>query len=246
MLRRVILAIPFWLAIGAAITLATSWAIAAWMPLVATSCRADCASQLKTGDFVAVMEYRGIGWSRKWWEVTAAAEVGIKRDSFAACVDSSRIGQISGIAVEPWKSPWGRLQSLDDFPESFPRGGCEHATGWPFCALWYEFEPVATGLIAIRGGSSLIKPPTANPFKTVGRWHALPFRPIWREFALNSIFWGLVGWTIALSASRLRRVIRFYRNHCPRCNYDLSASPTTCPECGWNRPATPATPSIQT
>lgn len=77
-------------------------------------------------------------------------------------------------------------------------------------------------------------------------WCGLAFN-VWRErpyeWALNTSvpYWFLlVVWPILAIPFVLRRHVRRQREQrglCPRCAYDLRASPTRCPECGWTSAA---------
>jgi hypothetical protein len=53
--------------------------------------------------------------------------------------------------------------------------------------------------------------------------------PIWPLFLLTAIVPSL--WTVS-RLSRRRRIRRLAAGCCPRCGYDLRASPDRCPECG--------------
>ena len=65
---------------------------------------------------------------------------------------------------------------------------------------------------------------------------ALPLRPLWRGFAINTVFYGVLLWMLWLSPFAARRLIRRKRGHCIKCGYDLrGTSGGVCPECGWRR-----------
>ena len=67
----------------------------------------------------------------------------------------------------------------------------------------------------------------------------LPIKPIWFGFAVNTIFYAVMVWLLALGPFAARRVIRSKRGCCIRCGYDLRGSSggggEVCPECGWRR-----------
>ena len=70
---------------------------------------------------------------------------------------------------------------------------------------------------------------------TNGRY-ALPLRPTWPGFAINTVFYAAILailWLLALGPFTLRRAIRRKRGHCIKCGYDLGhADHRACPECG--------------
>jgi hypothetical protein len=239
MLRRVVLAILFWFVIGALATITISWSIAAWMPLRPTSTRWLTESrQYAFQEDLSIQVYRGTGWTRRAWRLLIP---GMRTFStFGRVVHRKpEIPPIEDAVSSPVTWPiWGRLESVRVAPRSIPLEGCEHATGWPFPALWYDFDASWKGfsppIIEVRGGVQLNKPATGNTAR-VELVRAIPLRPVWAGFVLNTLLWGSGMYLLYMLTFRFRGFLRFRRNHCPRCNYDLSASPTTCPECGWNR-----------
>jgi hypothetical protein len=50
---------------------------------------------------------------------------------------------------------------------------------------------------------------------------ALPFRPIWPGFAINTVFYAAVLWMLFAAPFALRRWRRIRRGLCPKCGYDL-------------------------
>ena len=67
-------------------------------------------------------------------------------------------------------------------------------------------------------------------------WRALPYRPIWPGFAINTIFYAIILWLLTLGPFTARRMIRRKRGLCIKCGYDLRSDfEQGCPECGWGR-----------
>ncbi len=62
---------------------------------------------------------------------------------------------------------------------------------------------------------------------------ALPLRPIWPGFAINTIFYTAILWCVTFGPFTIRRMIRHKRGLCAKCGYDLrGAMHDLCPECG--------------
>ena len=70
----------------------------------------------------------------------------------------------------------------------------------------------------------------------------LPASPIWRGFAVNTLFYAVVVWLLIGGPFALRRFIRVRRGLCPKCAYPMRES-LVCSECGQELPkrARPAT-----
>ncbi len=67
---------------------------------------------------------------------------------------------------------------------------------------------------------------------------ALPLRPIWPGFAINTILYAAILWLLALGPFTARRMIRRKRGRCIKCGYNLRGDFSAgCPECGWRREA---------
>ena len=61
----------------------------------------------------------------------------------------------------------------------------------------------------------------------------LPLRPIWPGFAINTLVYAVIAWTLTIGPFTIRRVIRRKHGRCVNCGYDLShAEHEVCPECG--------------
>ena len=64
---------------------------------------------------------------------------------------------------------------------------------------------------------------------------ALPLRPIWPGFAVNTLFYAVVLWLLIPGPFVLRRLIRIRRGLCPKCTYPMGES-AVCSECGCELP----------
>jgi len=122
--------------------------------------------------------------------------------------------------------------------------------GWPFLSLatWHvppTFERFTTESASrMRWG-----------IRTGRRWshaylvpRALPLRPLWPGFAINTVFYAFILWLLfALGGTPfvLRRRRRIRRGLCPTCAYDLrGATGEVCAECG--AAVTPRSRSLST
>ena len=65
---------------------------------------------------------------------------------------------------------------------------------------------------------------------------ALPLRPIWLGFAINTIFYAAILWLLTFGPFAVRRLVRHKRGRCIKSGYDLRhAKHEVCPECGVER-----------
>ncbi len=63
---------------------------------------------------------------------------------------------------------------------------------------------------------------------------AIPLRPIWPGFAINTVCYAVIVWLLWSSPFAARRLVRRKRGHCIKCGYDLrgtSGGGGVCPEC---------------
>ena len=103
-------------------------------------------------------------------------------------------------------------------------------SGWPARSLAGELWDM------IRPGQQARWLNREAAFIQINGRYAIPFRPIWPGFAINTIFYAaifVILWLLTLSLFTARRVIRRKRGCCINCGYDLShAEHEACPECG--------------
>ena len=77
---------------------------------------------------------------------------------------------------------------------------------------------------------------------------ALPLRPIWPGFVIDTLFYGAIWGGVWFGFVGAKRGIRLRRGRCPMCGYDLRGHRhegteaqrheglvAGCPECGWGR-----------
>ncbi len=106
------------------------------------------------------------------------------------------------------------------------------ARGWPLISLWCEREFL--GLLEpthrVEGGIETGLPQFQNGPLVIWFRPALPLRPIWRNFAANTVFYALILWLAIRGPFVLRRMIRRRRGRCPNCGYPVGTS-AVCTEC---------------
>jgi hypothetical protein len=66
---------------------------------------------------------------------------------------------------------------------------------------------------------------------------ALPLRPTWPGFVLNTLFYAVIVWPLICGPFALRRFVRTRRGLCPACAYPMGNS-SVCTECGKVLPPT--------
>ena len=113
--------------------------------------------------------------------------------------------------------------------------------GWPSysmeSALWVNRK---TSLVVEQNRNYV---PPGWPLS--GRWVSI--EPIWRGFAINTVFYAFILWLLfaaPFASWGVRRRWRVKRGLCVKCAYDLrgrAPASDVCPECGWR--ATGGTPT---
>ena len=114
--------------------------------------------------------------------------------------------------------------------------------GWPMRSLWLEYTGhSSSGVLDVQGGlvtSALrMSPRSGKPLTRSGQSFpvALPLRPLWPGFALNTLFYAVVLWLLAGGSFALRRFWRVQQGFCPKCGYPMGES-SVCTECGCGLP----------
>ncbi len=142
--------------------------------------------------------------------------------------DYLRIQRASGIGIvetEVLAGFFGDIYALWALPTHY-------AAGWPLrclhgARLWRD-----------QFVSAMAAPEWLHPRKYIFDARALPLRPIWPGFAINTIFYATILWLFIPGPFVLRRLIRRKRGLCVACGYDLRDNLAAgCPECGWRREA---------
>ncbi len=136
--------------------------------------------------------------------------------------------------------PWGVV--LTDWIASPTTGmyACVDLRGWPERSLWCGFLVEGKGptrSLKTHGGLELepfARRANAWPSGDVlGPARALPLRPAFPGFIINTAFYGAILWMLWSTPCAARRLIRKRRGRCLKCGYDLRhAEHEVCPECG--------------
>jgi hypothetical protein len=101
-----------------------------------------------------------------------------------------------------------------------------HAIGWPWRFQSYAILTSSTGAKRVVGGIDL------DP---VGQSHILPLRISLHGLAMNSIFFGLLGFACGALSAAPAHILRRSRQECGNCGYDRVVIGSRCPECGRKR-----------
>ncbi len=103
--------------------------------------------------------------------------------------------------------------------------------GWPLTCGSYEYN-IAGGIGSIEGGFELGVWPW--PGRGFGP-RALPLRPVWPGFAVNTLLYATLLWLLTCLAIAVRCFLRLRRGLCPECAYPMGES-EVCTECGRDLP----------
>jgi hypothetical protein len=124
---------------------------------------------------------------------------------------------------------WGSLKESRTQPTQALGG--DIAFGWPMVCLWMTTtgDVIANttanehlhGAWLLHGGIET----RANNFI------ALPYRPLWMNLVMNTVFYAFMLWAIFAFPVTFRRRRRIARRLCPACAYPVGVSPV-CTECG--------------
>jgi hypothetical protein len=91
-------------------------------------------------------------------------------------------------------------------------------------------------------------PPGPPGLLTGDDQRALPTRPIWLGFAINTIFYAAILALLFYGPGKVRRLIRIRRSQCPACGFIIASGTCAnglCSECGAKLPFRVAEPAKQ-
>ena len=215
-MRRRLLTILIFLLAGAVVNVAVAWGCAAWVNI---------------GRPVRAAEREARVTPDHYWQIERLHRVGALRIASSRRAEHSLNYDFTEIHVPHWSE-------LASVAVEFRANGIEDrladARGWPVlsmcCHIDFDYNAPPS---SFRSNDGIILAPYTGVATASVRVRALPLRPIWRGFALNTIFYALILWLPICGWRDIRRLIRRKRGLCPACGYDLRhADHDTCPECG--------------
>ncbi len=99
------------------------------------------------------------------------------------------------------------------------------SAGWPIYSM--------RGVLRFANGDGNLRSLWLLPWEPRYNPIAIPLRPIWPGFAINTVFYAAILWLLMFGVFTTRSLIRRKRGHCIKCSYDLrGAEHEACPECG--------------
>ena len=110
----------------------------------------------------------------------------------------------------------------------------EDLRGWPFYSMRCSFSILRLGSPSGGRTNSGIELEFQTDPGYVYGWmgaRALPLRPIWSGFILNTLFYGVLAWLAVPGPLALRRLLRARRGLCMKCAYPIGAG-EICTEFG--------------
>ncbi len=125
---------------------------------------------------------------------------------------------------------------------------CLFRSGFPLMTLrcvgyanWIP-EDLVTPMPRVDWEGGVAAPTLANPLSLqMEVWHPLcgeplPLTPEWLGFTINTAIYAVVLLPLGSGSYLLRRLVRYERGRCPKCDYDLRREfAAGCSECGWKR-----------
>ncbi|MCH7849165.1 MAG: hypothetical protein IIB53_12465 [Planctomycetes bacterium] len=216
-MKRATARIVLFLLLGAIINVAVAWGCVVAVPIALRP--AEITIQELSADYQQVQcVQRAFGRTRETWG---------ERYALPVVIDSG--------------SPFGQRPAVSSWER----------TGWPMRALYcstsaHELAYTTDGGEVLAAGSEgkidqgiELSPErfavSSSPLR-VSTWRALPLRPLWPGFAVNTIIYAVILWLLTFCPFTLRRCIRRKHGQCTKCGHDLrGADHPACPECGHGR-----------
>lgn len=243
--------IATWLTVGTIFTILLSWLLAMLTPQRHWRQRtiAGWSAAERPGVCFMIDQFEILGSCRRTWAfdgdslrniyLRPAIEYPKKEGQAVLCWDneSTNLGFLSWGSVHEMRDQCFHLTSSEKitpamFAKPVKTRGCEHATGWPLLALYYDIVHVAPGVDKVANGIPIeIKLSRPSALNTI---QALPLQPVWIGLAFNSVFWGGVFWGATAGITGIKIEMRKRRNRCVYCSYPIGDQ-AVCSECGCMR-----------
>lgn len=119
----------------------------------------------------------------------------------------------------------------------------ETAAGWPMLSMSGERIAIWEEMISTHGRNNWlleIAPGRTDPMNPT----ALPLRPMWPGFALNTLLFAALLWALAIGPRTIRARMRRRKGLCPACGYPTGES-DICTECGHAVKCRPLRPPLE-
>ena len=238
-MKRRLFKLVVFLLLGAIVNVAVGWGCAYWSPFPRIGSNAPQTSSWAN---IAPLSAEARWLEERGWQLTRSevppTDRYLRRFYKSARFEIQQFSRSTfGLERIEYREWYAHLQRHDN-----QIGGIELPSRWPFLARTRAGWPLPAlhgeqraGLIS-SGRVLTWQYGTAVPCPTFGKPSAsdaiLPFRPLWPEFAINTIFYAAILW-LPFAPFQLRRYVRVKRGHCIKCGYDLrGAEHGACPECG--------------
>ena len=233
---RLISAALFVLA-GAVLNIAVAWGCAAWVRV--RQAKAECWLVEGSADYTRAGNLVGV-WSRFGADRLFTLWHGVlpphpSKADIRFLLDIQRFGEI----LDPRETTAPAPKWSEGIPH-YEKRKCElyshDARGWPLrtlrCVFRISYDTSPT-LVTLGGIELTPNPRRAHPWFEP---RALPLRPIWANFIVNTLFYGATLWLLIGGPFLLRRLVRRRRGLCPACGYTMGQS-SVCTECGSRLPS---------
>ena len=225
--------VAIFLLLGAATTIATSWYFAAgrtkdgeWFGHAEQG--PSRIGRIGAGTWMVYRNERlGQELIRRYWSVNSPESLPPEWD----------IDRPAERFVPVWASDLLPLEP----PEGVLGNAAVEGSRWPAVAMRTRFEewPSVAGLLGRQSFRQVTEGILLTPTAAVRRGcmlyraKALPLRPLWPGFAINTAFYAAIVWLLPLGTFTARRMIRHKRGRCIKCGYDLRGTThIICSECG--------------
>ena len=195
-MKRRLFKFALFLLLGAVVNVAVAWGCAAWI----NPYKYDPERRFRRSD-------------QSTWGLTARVAPGLTHLISARTWQKDAAMPNLGVAPEELVPSWSDLdEKSDEFlnviaraPDSLVRElRYVHFAGWPTRSLWchwYTIGPIGSPIFYGNGGIIFSLEPWS---KYIPR--ALPTRPIWIGFILNTIFYAAIIWLLTLGPFNARRM----------------------------------------